>query len=100
MKKSELKQIISEEISKVLNESAINKIDRTKKVEILKKIKEYGYSWKEIFDPVQTHVFYEVDKDDIPELKSELKAGGASKFRTIKNKNTGNYMLAFDASKM
>jgi hypothetical protein len=111
MKKSELRQLIREEISKVLesanegqlNEDAKDKIpaaDLVKIEQILNSIcRNYsGSYWKILFDPQQTHAIYGVHKDRIESLKDDLTKMGAAKFRVVKNGNLP--ILCFNASKM
>jgi len=45
-----------------------------------------GYRVAKLFDPVQTHVIHGVSKDNLDELKSELRLAGAIRFRVVKNR--------------
>jgi len=101
MKKSELVQIIREEIN-LINESAISKIPESKRMKLEQKLTSFAKSYdknyyvKDLFDPTQTHAIYGaygVDSENLTSMKEQLKKLGAKYFRVVRKK-----ILCFDAS--
>lgn len=100
MKKSQLRQIIKEELSK-LNESKIDTLnpERIKEVgNIIRSIisNDREMSFKKIYDPEQTHAIYGVSRSMLPWLESQLLKRGASEFRKTPL-SPHLYILAFNA---
>ncbi len=57
------------------------------------------YEKRPLFDPIQTHALYGVRKEDVFEVKAELKKFGATRFRVVKSGIIGLVIVCYKAKK-
>lgn len=54
-----------------------------------------NYIIRELFDPIQTHAVYNVNKDDVIHVKAKLKELSATRFRIVKVSNSNLRIVCF-----